>query len=113
MNAINIIFPYKKNGTWMFDDKERDIMQEPFVAGADSILEVMSSHLPNAHDGFKLIFSDKEFPGYHFCAVWESEEGSGNWYTVNENNMRGWLCPALLVFFKKAPKTIFIRVEAK
>jgi hypothetical protein len=31
MNAINVIVPYKHNGTWVFDDPGVGLRREPFV----------------------------------------------------------------------------------
>jgi hypothetical protein len=41
MNAINVIYPYKHDGLWVFDDERAGLIQEPFVAGADRIIEQM------------------------------------------------------------------------
>ena len=41
-NSLFNIAPYKLNGVWMYDDKERGILKEPFVEGADSFLDLMS-----------------------------------------------------------------------
>ena len=38
MNAINVISPYKYHGMWVFDDSRVGLMQEPFVAGADTMI---------------------------------------------------------------------------
>jgi hypothetical protein len=39
MNAINVISPYKHIGMWVFDDARVGLMQEPFVAGADTLID--------------------------------------------------------------------------
>lgn len=39
MNAINIIAPYKHRGMWVFDDERVGLHQEPFVAGADTMID--------------------------------------------------------------------------
>jgi hypothetical protein len=36
MNAINVIWPYKHHGMWVFDDARVALVQEPFVSGADT-----------------------------------------------------------------------------
>jgi len=36
----------------------------PFISGADTILDVLAEHIPNAADGFKIVFSARPFPGY-------------------------------------------------
>jgi hypothetical protein len=37
MNAINVIAPYKWHGMWVFDDPRVGLVQEPSVAGADTV----------------------------------------------------------------------------
>jgi hypothetical protein len=41
MNSINIIAPYKYYGSWVFDDARVGLQQEPFVAGADIMMECL------------------------------------------------------------------------
>ena len=113
MNSLFAIFPYKHNGTWMFDDEGRGLKGEPFVAGIDTMIDEMTAQIPNAEKGFKAIFSASRFPGYTFKLEWRREESGGNWYFLPEGKMEGWLCPALLKYFDHAPKEIYVRVEAK
>jgi hypothetical protein len=56
MNTIIAIHPYKAEGMWVFDDPAVGLRQEPFVSGADSIIDRMVSGLPDAEQGFTLIF---------------------------------------------------------
>ena len=58
LNAIHVIHPYKKDGIWMFDDEKMKILQEPFVSGADEILDFVSGY----RAGCTLTFSDSSFP---------------------------------------------------
>lgn len=37
MNAINVIAPYKHHDMWVCDDPRVGLLQEPFVAGADTM----------------------------------------------------------------------------
>ena len=43
MNSILAIHPYKTEGVWVFDDPKVGLVQEPFVSGADDIIERMVS----------------------------------------------------------------------
>ncbi len=54
MNAINIIAPYKWLGTWVFDDARVGLDKEPFVAGADIMMECFAADIPDAAKGFIL-----------------------------------------------------------
>ena len=63
MNAINVISPYKHNGLWVFDDARVGLMQEPFVSGADTLIDRMAADIADAASGFILIFASTPFPG--------------------------------------------------
>jgi hypothetical protein len=64
VNAINVIAPYKHHGMWVFDDPRVGLAQEPFVAGADTMIDRVVADIPNAAHGFTLIFSGGPFPGH-------------------------------------------------
>ena len=51
MNAICVIHPYKDQGTWVFDDPAVDLVKEPFVAGADEIIDRLTADIPEAAVG--------------------------------------------------------------
>lgn len=111
-NAILVIKPYWYDGTWVFDDKRVHLYQEPFVAGIPEIINRITKDIPNAKDGFRLLFSANPFPGYQMKLIWKREEEGGNWYYLEDLKMEGWLCPALFKYYKKAPKEIYTKAEA-
>jgi hypothetical protein len=111
-NALMVIFPYYYEGTWVFDDPDVDLVKEPFVFGIPEMIDDLVKEIPNANQGFKLIFSKKPFPGYQRKLTWIRKEFEGNWYTINGEN-EGWLCPALFKYFEKAPKEIYAKAEQK
>jgi len=113
MNAINAVFPYQHNGMWVFDDESVGLRQEPFVSGADEVIDLMVAQVPNAEEGFRLLFSASPFPGHQYNLCWVREEYVGNWYHCEELGLEGWLCPALLHYFPEPPKRIYARVEPK
>jgi hypothetical protein len=39
--------------------------QEPFVSGADAMIDRVVADVPNADSGFTLVFSSTPFPGHH------------------------------------------------
>ena len=80
MNSILIIHPYKHHGTWVFDDPKVGLVQEPFVSGADVILERMVEGIPDADKGVTVLFSAQRFPGAQYSFDWRREEFGGNWY---------------------------------
>jgi hypothetical protein len=67
VNAINVIAPYKYLGMWVFDDPRVGLSQEPFVSGADSMIDRVVADIPNAEDGFVMLFADSPFPGIGFA----------------------------------------------
>jgi hypothetical protein len=78
MNAIMVIFPYRHEGLWVFDDESVGLRQEPFVSGADEIIDRMVSEIPTAANGFRLLFSSAPFPGHQYNLRRLHEEFGGN-----------------------------------
>ena len=74
MNAINVIAPYKHHGMWVFDDPRVGLVQEPFVAGADTMIDQVVADIPDAEHGFTMIFSNTPFPGHQYRLDWQREE---------------------------------------
>ena len=112
-NAINVICPYKYNGVWVFDDPARGLVREPFVAGADKMIDRVVADIPHAAKGFTLTFSATPFPGHQYRLDWLRQEDGGNWYVSEQLDMEGWLCPALLQYFPSAPKHLYVSPEPK
>jgi hypothetical protein len=113
MNAIIAIHPYKAGGLWVFDDEKVGLVQEPFVAGADDIIERMVANLDHPERGFTLLFSADPFPGHQATFEWRRSEVDGNWYYSPQLDAEGWLCPALLKYFDAAPRRIYAQFIAK
>ena len=112
-NQINVIAPYWLDSvsTWVFDDERVGLDQKPFVSGADTFLSFLVKDIPDARNGFKLLFSSAPFPGYQHKLTWVREEMSGNWYGSDDPPMEGWLCPALFRYFDEAPAELYVRAE--
>ncbi len=113
MNSLGVIFPYKYKGMLVFDDPAVGLVREPFVAGADVIIDRLSAGIPDAATGFRLIFSAAPFPGHMIRLERRREEYGGNWYFCPEFGIEGWLCPALFKYFDEAPPELYARAEAK
>ncbi len=113
MNSIFLLAPYRYEGKWVFDDPHVGLHREPFVFGADTMLDQITSDIPDAQNGFRLLFSAGPFPGYMARITHRREEYGGNWYFWPEMDVEGWLCPALFKYFETAPQSIYVRVEAK
>jgi hypothetical protein len=113
MNSILVIHPYKCEGVWVFDDPKVGLTQEPFIAGADVILDRMTAGIPNAEKGVTILFAAIPFPGHQFELRWLREDAGGNVYHCPAFNLEGWLCPALFKYFDAAPKAIYLQVKPK
>ncbi len=113
MNAIIAIHPYKYEGLWVFDDEKVGLVQEPFISGADEIIERMVESIANAESGFTLLFSAAPFPGHQTSFKWRREEMGGSWYYSEELQAEGWLCPALFKYFEMAPSQIYAQFKPK
>ena len=113
MNAIIAIHPYKYEGLWVFDDAKVGLSQEPFVSGADEIIDRMVQGIPNAATGFTLLFSASPFPGHQAIFEWRRKDLGGNWYYSPQLGLEGWLCPALFRYFDAAPERIYAQFKAK
>ena len=113
VNAINVIAPYRYLGMWVFDDARVGLVQEPFVSGADAIIDRAVAHIPGAQSGFLMLFSSSPFPGHTFRLEWRRAEMDGNWYYSADLDMKGWLCPALLKYFDEPPRQLFMQVKPK
>ena len=88
-------------------------MQEPFVSGADIIIDKMVEHFSKPEEGFTLIFSANPFPSYQLELIWAREDCGGNGYNSPKLKMEGWLCPALFKYFEKTPPAIYVQCKEK
>jgi len=112
-NSILVITPYRSAGTWVFDDPATGLRREPFVAGIPQMINKLVKDIPNAAQGFRLLFSGTPFPGHTHKLEWRKAEAGGNWYYSADFKMQGWLCPALFKYFQTTPKNIYIKGEEK
>ena len=118
-NSIMTLTTYKWKGMWVFDDADRNLVKEPFVSGADTLLDIIAEE----NDKVNLTISANVFPGttHVIDRVSKSGEGSGGGtdyiYLYKEENSKlidhlpVWLCPALFKFFDKAPRNIYIKAD--
>jgi hypothetical protein len=111
------LYPYKIRGCFVFDDERAGLKEEAFVSGMSEIIQKLVEHhkIPNASAGFRMLFSHQPFEGSH-AVIQKIEGGSqetGNWYhgEICGEPMKGWLCPALYLYFSTAPNRIYVRAE--
>lgn len=119
-NVINIVFPYNDQGIWMFDDERVGLEREALVAGVPEMLKILTKDIPNPEAGFCLLFSDTPFPGAAKMVrddseVEKDEDGKvGTWYIWEEQGLRGWLCPALSLYYPEgAPSEFWVEAKVK
>ena len=120
------LYPYELSpGLWVFDDREVGLKEEAFVFGISEMITSLidKNPVPDPSRGFSLTFSATPFD-HHVELMWQetgdgspidSPEGrsSGNWYAgeLDDEEMKGWLCPALFHYFESTPTKIFVRVD--
>jgi hypothetical protein len=73
---------------------------EPFVYGAETIIDVETSRTPNDDREFLAFFSTSYFPDAQIMLQWVREDGGGNVYRLSKKGMEGWLYPAPLWYFQ-------------
>jgi len=111
---ITSLAPYYSHGQWVFDSENFGLVEEAFVCGMseiiDYVLEASGIEPKSVDGGFRLTFSGDPFPDASHSLSWRRKDSGGNTYTLDGTEMEGWLCPALLHFFEKAPKKIHVQV---
>lgn len=114
-NSIHVISPYRHNGMWVFTDPAVGLKREPFVAGADTVIDMATQSIPGAGRGFNLVFSANPFPGAQIVLEkrGEGDRITGNNYQCVEFGVGAWLCPALYKYFDVAPECIYAEFKAK
>jgi len=113
MNTTIEIHPYKLRGMWVFDDERIGLEQEPFVSGADVIIDDFVREIPGAENGFTLVFSRHPFQGHRLQLAWERNEYGGCWYSMREGNLQGWLSPAFLRYYDNPPEELYVDFRRK
>jgi len=112
-NALVVIVPYRHAGTWVFDDPKAGLVREPFVAGVPEMMDVLIKDIPDATNGFRLLFSSQPFPGYQKKLTWLRGDMGGNYYKMDDPAMEGWICPAMFRYYQAAPRELYVKAEAK
>lgn len=108
-NSIFSIKPYKYEGTWVFDDERVGLVKEPFLMGIPEMIDEVLLNRKITTEAFTVFFSSTGFPEADLVLEKQEEESGGTWYLNKSNESRGWLCPALFLYYKIAPKQIFVK----
>ena len=123
------IYPYLLDGAcWVFDDERHGLKEEAFVLGLSEIIARVVAEKPVAEAArvFSLTFgpdaTDHDVQ-LHWIPPAEAAAArsyaldwlphAGNWYrgSIYGQDMVGWLCPALFLYFPEAPRTIYAKAE--
>ena len=113
-NSIFTISPYMCYGTWVFDDEHRGLQREALVSGIPEMLNDLlhKQGIDALNEKFSLVFSEFKFPDFQVVLSHDGNDGYGDWYLDESTGMRGWLCPALRLYFPdKAPESLYIKVN--
>ena len=105
------IFPFKHCGQWVFSDAAVGVHYEPFVRGADELIDDLVLELYAPERGFRLNFSSLPFAGWTMELAREQLEGGGAWYVDCSSGIEGWLCAVLVRYWPKPPEWIYASAE--
>lgn len=112
MNELHVIAPYKYQGVWVFDDTKSGQVREPFVNGADTMIDAMTRNIADAAHGFTMIFSASSFPGYQYKFLRRRTEDAETIYYSPNFDVEGWLSHAVLRYFGEPPQELYVQVQA-
>ena len=130
-NVLNVIQPYWYANCWVFDDASKGLGKESLEGRFEAELreirvlarliggEVtkMIDHLvkdiPNAREGFMLLFSSQPFAGYQVELNRIAEEDGGCLYRGKNYSAEAWLSPALFTYFGATPESLYMRAEPR
>lgn len=116
----SVLYPYLLGTTWVFDDERTGLKAEAFVMGMSEMISavVEAKGIQDAQNGCALTFSDQPFGDADAELHWlraddPDDPMAGNWYsgTIAGQEMGGWLCPALLLYFDGAPQRLFVKAD--
>lgn len=110
---IKTLHLYNQDGTWLFDDADKQVYEEPFVEGSSEIISEIQTQLGYSGDFLSITFSDDPFDGCQYRLQWKDSRESGTWnlYYSEELQMEGWLCPVLLKYFEKVPERLYVSAQ--
>ncbi len=109
-NSIHRVLVRAVDGLWVYDDASFGVKEQPFVFGADLILEKMVAQVEGEGDQLNLVFSSVPFPGSEFCLGFVREETEGFVYRWEEKNLQSWLSPSLRNYFPEPAPKIYLQL---
>lgn len=130
-NVLNVIQPYWYANTWVFDDASKGLEKEPLEGrfeaelreiralarlvggGVTKMIDYIVKDIPNAREGFILLFSSQPFTGYQVELNRVAEEEGGCLYRAKDYNAETWLSPALFRQFETTPEALYMKAEPR
>jgi hypothetical protein len=128
MNEMFVINAYRQGKTWMFDDKQRGLVAEPFVLGASELIQKYLDRkgMKRRRRNVQLLFSLQPFPEaeviltcvekcYPYVLHLEKQKKTykkaptSAYYTDQDSHLC-WLCPAQLKFFGSVADVIYAKI---
>ena len=113
---------YKLNNIqWVFDDPNKGIIAEAFVAGADTMLDTMvGDYSPNL--SYTLQFSTKDYPGSKMITLIQGQDArndnripnwteTGSWWECKSDDHVMWLCDTLDEYVEIEDEELYFSVN--
>lgn len=115
ITSLQSLVAYRTPTGWAFDDARRGLQAEPFVYGAETLIDEILVSQNNGHvSRCRLTFSDQSFASATVCLQREESEEleglPGTWYREFATKRRAWLCPALTLYFEEPPAALYVHV---
>lgn len=115
LTLLHTLIAYRTPTGWAFDDATRGLVAEPFVYGADTLIdETLAYQQQSGATKCRLTFGVRTFPQATVCLQKEESETleglAGTWYREVATRRRAWLCPALTLYFEVPPPTLYVQV---
>jgi len=129
VEVLNVIQPYWYANYWVFDDAskglEKEFLEGRFEAelreimvlarlvggGVTKMIDYLVKDIPNACEGFTLLFSSQPFAGYQMQLSRIAEEDGGCLYRGKNHSAEAWLSPALFRYFETTPESLYMKAE--
>lgn len=128
-NVLNVIQPYWHANCWVFDDASKGLEKESLEGRFEAelreimvlarliggrvtkMIDYLVKDIPNAREGFILLFSSKPFAGYQMQLSRIAEENGGCLYRGKNHSAEAWLSPALFRYFETTPESLYMKAE--
>jgi hypothetical protein len=91
--------------------RETRVLARLIGGGVTKMIDYLIKDIPDAHEGFILLFSSQPFAGYQVELNIIAEENGGCSYRGKNHSAEAWLSPALFRYFETTPKSLYMEAE--